>query len=312
MSDTLESTTYERLLRVAAPDPESGTFKMTLATEGEASDGHVLSIEGGEIPERMPLLVSHMNDPKEAVGSITHARKHLTTSPPRITALGAVELDGDGPSASIRRDLMHMVARGHVNAVSIRWDFDPKHAIRRAELPKDHPHHVKEDGPKRYGIYFKRWRALEGSIVALGADPLALIARSDESEEPLRSFWRSFAADAEPKQPESPKAPDPASLRAAFAAQVREMIAQGIDLDALAAEIESARPAEVPDTAALLARIAALEQKLESVEGRVLGEPTPPRMIESLRNALEGIRQDRLAALAEAEERLKKMQGRVA
>ena len=33
---------------------ETGEFPMILATEGEAMDGHILSIKGMELPERMP------------------------------------------------------------------------------------------------------------------------------------------------------------------------------------------------------------------------------------------------------------------
>lgn len=306
-----------RVLRVNTVDEEAGTFRMTLATEGEASDGHILSIDGGEIPARMPMLVSHWNDPTTAAGSIMRARKHLSESPPRLSAIGMMELDGEGDAAEMRRDLMHMIGRGHVNAVSIRWDFDPKHVMRRTELPKDHPHFVDADrepmgSQRRYGLYFKRWRALEGSIVAVGADKGALIGRADQSEGKLAEFYRALAADAEEaSQPKPAAEPSPESLLAAFAAQCRELVARGLDYEALVREIESAKPESSPDVPELVARIAALEKKLESVEGRVSGAPTPPSVIEQMRSVMGAIRDDREAALAKAQERLKKMTGRV-
>jgi len=171
---------------------------MTLATEGEASDGHILRIDGGKLPERMPLLVSHANDPVEQAGSISAFRKRSKDSPPRLEAVGQIEMDG--PRSEIRRDLAHMISAGHVDGVSIRWDTVPGGAppIRRTNLPSDHPYFVDAeseptDSPRRWGSFFPEWRALEGSIVAIGADPQALIGRAIETDGEVREFWRSFA-----------------------------------------------------------------------------------------------------------------------
>ena len=181
---------------------------MTLATEGEASDGDILSMEGGQIPERMPLLLSHYNDPTAIAGSVTNPSKELKHSPPRLRATGQIELDGpEGPLRAIRRDVAHMI-NTHGGAVSIRWDEvdggDPP--VRRVNLPSDHPYFVDSETErswrKREGYFWPSWKGLEGSIVALGADGDATIGgrlyaqRADETEGEVSKFWRAMADDA--------------------------------------------------------------------------------------------------------------------
>lgn len=192
---------YTREARVDQID-ESGRFSMTLVTEGEASDGHILNVAGGHLPERMPLLVSHWNDPSGAAGSVTEPEKRTKDKPPRVRAVGQIEMEGEGAPAEIRRDLAFMIQKGHVGAVSVRWDeVEGKPPVRRVNLPSDHPYYVDAEtergSAKRWGYYFEEWRAMEGSIVALGADPGALIGRAEETTGAVRSFWRSQAAAAE-------------------------------------------------------------------------------------------------------------------
>lgn len=179
---------------------EAGAFSMTLATDGEASDGHILSIDGGRIPARMPLLVGHENNPVSQAGEITSPQKDLSGKPARLRVRGQILMDGDGAPADIRRDLALKISRGIVRGVSVRWD--PIKWTPRTALPKEHPAHVKEDDPnlsKRYGLFFSEWRALEGSIVSVGADPKAEIGREFDAlepdlggEGPVGDFWRAF------------------------------------------------------------------------------------------------------------------------
>lgn len=303
--------TFSRIARVQSIDADAGTFGMTLATEGEASDGHILSIEGGSLTERMPLLLSHWNDPTAVLGTISRTRKRLSENPPRLEATGTIELTGDGALADVRRDVMHMISRGHVGAVSIRWDADAKDSIPRIDLPKDHPFHVSRDkepveSPKRHGRYFKRWRPVEGSVVALGADPLALIGRADETDGEVSAFWREMAQAAmqrpDPSEFDSkeefmaacmskasdeghdekeaagmcnamweerkaPAAPSREALEAAFSAQIRELMTQhGIGHESLADILESQRPKAEPTLPEALSRISALEARLAAVE----------------------------------------------
>ena len=218
---------HERTLEIGegARSGDVFEFPMTLATEGEAADGHILSIEGGRIGSRIPLLTSHMPDPTMQLGSITKPERDLTSSPKKLRATGLIELTGDGAGAEIRRDLAHMIGLGHVRAVSIRWDA-LKQPVSRRELPPEHPAHVKDgeaDYRKKYGMYFESWRALEGSVVAVGADPKALIGRAEElGEGATAQFWRSLALDSEPP------ALTPAEIRGKTAEAIAEARAAGI------------------------------------------------------------------------------------
>jgi hypothetical protein len=196
---------HERMARIEGIDLETGAFLMTLATEGEAADGHILSIKGGQIPERLPMLTSHWNDPASALGSITNPEKFLKDSPPRLRAVGHIEMGGEGASAAIRRDLAHMIDKGHVRGMSIRWDEVPGKSVRRVNLPSDHPHFVdaekEKSSNKRYGMYFEEWIAVEGSLVALGADKQALIGRAEETDGAVSTFWRAVADDLPEAEP---------------------------------------------------------------------------------------------------------------
>lgn len=303
-----------RVQRVASVDVDSGTFGMTLATEGEASDGHILSIEGARLPERMPMLISHMNEPTRTAGSIFRMRRHLQDSPRRLTAVGLMELDGDGATMSVRRDLMHLISQGHVNAVSVRWDFDWKDVTPRTKLPSDHPHYVDPDkepttSNKRYGYFFKKWTPREGSIVALGADPNALIGRARDATGELRTFWERMAEDAKASSSEEETErvmPDLASLVAAFGARVRELGVEvdqlmklGAPYDELMRIFEQNKPVAPVDEALqrLMQKIDTLEDRLARAEkGRVGGTPpVPDSLANVVRQAVSEIREERRA-----------------
>jgi len=227
----------ERILEIEGRGKEDGSrfeFPMTLATDGEASDGHILSIEGAKIPDRMPLLVSHMNEPTLQLGSVVGAEKEDR----RIRATGVIELEGD--LAERRRDLAHMIERGHVRAVSVRWDGIK--ATPRRELDPKHPAHVKEgetDFRKRFGLYFDQWHALEGSVVSVGADPKALIGRIEAAEGDAVTFWRQFAEAGVPV-PSDPVTPEVIAERLASALRAARTagLSDGEALDALAQVFE--------------------------------------------------------------------------
>jgi len=182
-------------------------FEMTLATEGEASDGHILSIRGGEIPARFPLLAVHDSwSLASSLGSVVDGEKDLRLEPPALRASGEINLDGEGDAADARRDVANLIDAGDLSAVSIRWEAIE--SVRRINLPSDHPAFVDPDkeasSAKRYGLFFKRWRALEGSVVPIGADAAAKIAaRAAELEQGGRSAAASFmrALAAAPPEP---------------------------------------------------------------------------------------------------------------
>jgi len=177
-------------------DAKTGEFPMVLATDGEASDGDILSIEGGELPERAPLQNAHINEAMSTLGSITSFRRDLKSSPKKLRAKGRIEMEGDGSQAEIRRDIAHMIARGHISGVSVRWE--PIKYTRRSDLPKGHYARVEDDEPnplKRYGVFFEKWRVQEGSIAPVQADPQSMIGRAEETDGDVAEFWRSAAED---------------------------------------------------------------------------------------------------------------------
>ena len=80
---------HTRTARIESVD-ENGVFRATLATEGEASDGDILSIKGGKIPKRMPMLNGHYNSATEQLGSITDAVFALINTGARVCVCGQI------------------------------------------------------------------------------------------------------------------------------------------------------------------------------------------------------------------------------
>ncbi len=165
---------------------ETGEFSAILATEGEASDGHILSMRGLEVPDTMPLLLSHRADfSLPQLGSVRSPKKvSISTAAGKVKALRVrpqVELGGEGAWPDIRRDTFAMVIGGHTTGMSVRWDT--LKSTRRVNLPSNHPAYI--DGTKEsareteayWGHFIEKARAREGSIVTLGADIEAQIGR---------------------------------------------------------------------------------------------------------------------------------------
>lgn len=177
---------------------DTGEFDAVLFTNGEASDGHILDIAGGEIPDEIPLFVNHDPDPVGQLGTL----RRLKRTESEVLMRGRILTDGEGPSAEIRRDVLLKMSRGIVRSMSGRWDADEKHVVRRVNLPSDHYAHVPEDekGAKRWGLFFKKWRAMEGSLVGLGADPAAKIREmidDVDTPEAARAYYRTLIPAAE-------------------------------------------------------------------------------------------------------------------
>lgn len=173
---------------------QTGEFPMILATDGEATDGDILSIEGAKFAKAVPLQMSHINDPTATLGTIRALRRDLQSHPKKLRATGQIETEGEGPLADIRRDVLFMMSRGHVRGISVRWD--PIEFTRRVNLPEDHPAYVNEaesSWQKRYGYFHKNWRVLEGSVVAVQADPASMVGRAEETDGAVSDFWMRMA-----------------------------------------------------------------------------------------------------------------------
>ncbi len=189
---------HERTCRIERADGDaSGLISGVLVTDGEASDGHILNIDGAQIPERAPLLFGHDDFTGTGnLGSWTSFEKFEGKRPGKsgIRGRAQIEMQGTGSQQAWRDDITHMIERGHIGQFSVRWDeIDGAEPVRRVNLPSDHPAFVdaeKATGRKRFGLFFDKWRLLEGSVVTLGADPGALIGRMNESQPDVRGYWR--------------------------------------------------------------------------------------------------------------------------
>lgn len=319
---------YRRTFAVdrASVNEETGEFRAVLFSDGEASDGHVLNIQGGRIPNQMPLFVNHQADPREQLGSLYLDR----VTPHQVHVRGQIMLEGEGPEAEVRRDIMAKIAAGHVSRMSGRWDAEPEHTKPRTQLPADHPHRVsdKARGRKRYGLYFDKWTAQEGSIVGLGADPQATMRWAEEADsEPVAAFWREQAerADGEPaedtevevereettevevEREETADADDVTDevVLGSFRDAVRSMIEAGLSPDDLVATIEDARPKADAEKEALRAEVEELRLRLEAAEiyGREHAPP-PTSGLESPARAFSMIQRELRRSREEFAQRL--------
>lgn len=191
----MEELTREASMSRAGIDLETGEFSMILATEGEAMDGHILSIKGMELPERMPLLFGHRSEiMAPSLGSITALKRGRADGVAIVRGTGRINMEGDDPLADIRRGVAHLMKSGDLPAVSIRWD--PIKTVPRTSLPEKHSAFPTKESPEvaQFGAFFEQSRALEGSVVAVGADPKALSGRAEQAEGELeRVFWRTLA-----------------------------------------------------------------------------------------------------------------------
>lgn len=188
--------TYERttaIERGAADAP--GRISGILVSDGEASDGHILNIDGAQFPEQAPLLFGH--DDYTGTGNLGSWEKFEKVDLPkgRRAIRGVAQIDLDGPKSAQqdwRSDINYMVERGHIGQFSVRWD-EIGEPTRRVNLPSDHPAYVdssKSQGREAWGYYFDKWKLLEGSVVTLGADPAALVGRMQSAQGDVRGYWR--------------------------------------------------------------------------------------------------------------------------
>ena len=176
-----------------------GEFRSVLATSGEASDGHILSIRGMTVPVTMPMLFRHNSTVEiPALGRIVDPVKSRDGDIEVLRVTGRFDLEGDpnDPLLAIRKGFASMVQQGTLDAMSIRWDPIFGKFVPRSTLGKDHPAHVPPgtEGPANWGMYFEESRAQEGSIVAIGADPQALMGRAHDAESMFEeAYWTVLA-----------------------------------------------------------------------------------------------------------------------
>jgi hypothetical protein len=198
MADQFERKTRNAIERQEGDAPR-GIVTGLVVTDGEASDGHILNIAGIEIPESPPLLFGHDDySGRGNLGSWTSFEPVKLGDTKKLggqglRGVGQIELEGAGDQLAWREDVAHMIEKGHIGGLSIRWeDIDPPK--RRVNLPSDHPAFIdikKANGRQEWGLWFDKSRMLEDSVVTLGADPGSLIGRMAESEGLVRANWRA-------------------------------------------------------------------------------------------------------------------------
>jgi len=194
---------FERVSQIVRSDKDpDNVISGHLATNGEASDGHILNIRGGKLPKSPPLLFGHDDyTGRSNLGSWTSLKKEVAgdkLGQQILSGRAKVEVKaGEGEQLAFRKDVLAMVQANHIRQFSIRWahDSDP---VLRTSLSSEHPAYLDEDkarGSQRWGLYFDKWRMLEGSVVTLGADPEAIIGRmrNASSTSNRRSWGRGLA-----------------------------------------------------------------------------------------------------------------------
>ena len=178
-------------------DLESGEFPLLLMTNGEASDGHIVDIRSLEAPETLPMFVNHDANPVTRMGGMHSPRieapRKARLGGDRLRYTGRIDMEGDSALADIRRDVAQGIHVGDVRALSGRWDGGKMTA--RAVLEKNHYAYSELPGGWETPSYFEGATMLEGSIVGLGADPMALAGRAGDLSKPqhVRDFYRSLA-----------------------------------------------------------------------------------------------------------------------
>lgn len=171
---------------------DTGEFPLVVASTGEASDHHILNVDGMPIRQSMPMLFAHESTPTIPSLGIMHQMRADDLDGLRVMrTVGKFDQSGDGPIFAVIRDIMHLVDAGSLPSASLRWSGPsvPRSSLDRSHFAYD---------ASGFGQYFHEPRMTEGSIVAIGADPVALNGRADAAEsEPQRMFWRVLAEEVE-------------------------------------------------------------------------------------------------------------------
>lgn len=217
---------FERVAKIDERiDTESGEFEMVMATEAEASDGHILRVAGISHAETIPLQLDHRRGAADNLGTVRNIRKGKRDGVPALLGVGQIRLSGEGEAAALRRDLVDAIARGDLRGTSLTWSADSDGVQERRALEKGHPARVDPLEPnlrRRFGLFFEKSEAIEQSIVAIPADRSALIGRAQNAGDAVRAaLWHAFVERMELRQAPSSDRFTDALTRALAAAEQR-------------------------------------------------------------------------------------------
>ena len=181
------------LLQRGKIDLETGEFWATVATNGEASDRHILDLASVRVADRVPMFANHNPDPLRQLGSWTNAKvagKTTRLGGASLKMLGRLPQDGDGEVADIRRDVARMIHSGDITAMSVHWD-PVFNSVPRKSLPKHHFAFSDIEGGWEDPKFITDWDLMENSIVGLPADKAAIVGRSQDLTKPehVRAFY---------------------------------------------------------------------------------------------------------------------------
>lgn len=163
-------------------DLDTGEFPARVATNGEATDGHILDVQSMVVGERVPMFINHDASPVSRMGSLSDARKSGKSQRLGGATLhmrGRIDMQGDSAAADIRRDVAQGIHVGDITAMSARWDeaFD---GTPRSQLAKSHFAFREDLGGWNTPLFIRNATIIENSIVGLGADKAALVGRSQD------------------------------------------------------------------------------------------------------------------------------------
>ncbi len=186
-------------------DLETGEFPLILASNGEASDGHIIDVAHMEVAERIPMFSNHNADPMQRMGGLINPRvSGKTTQKGRafLHMVGVLDMAGDGALPDIRRDVAQGISLGDITQMSLRWD-DLETPVPRASLDKKH-FAFSEAGAESWNtpLFFGNTQAREGSIVGLGSDQASIVGRSRDLSKPshVREFYEILSRGGDPEQ----------------------------------------------------------------------------------------------------------------
>jgi len=269
-------TRYGRSAEIdQAIDTDTGEFDMVMATDGEATDGHIINIDGLRFPEKLPLQLDHGKTAISNLGSVTNIRRGTHGGSKVYRGTGRIRLTGDGEPLAARRDLVDAIAVGDIVGTSLWWESE-KHQERRA-LPAGHRAHVErsEKNPrKRFGLYFESAEAIEHSIVGIHADKKAVIGRSEAASDDLtRWMWHSIARNLD---------------EAPMSREVEIIDALELEVTELEERLREAEPDQGPSDTTPAPTLPTIEMLMEAFATQIGAWNL--KQNEELTEALEGIR----------------------
>jgi hypothetical protein len=169
-------------VRAATIDAEARSVEVTMATESpvtvfdwerEQVIDEVLRADGGEFPEQLPLLESHMRWSVDSIlGSVRNLRRDVVAGSPAWAGRAFLARDDQ------RADMAwNKIRQGHLTDVSVGYRvLDAVMIPAGSKQTIDGREYAAGSRPLRVA---RRWQARELSLVPIGADPRAKVREEE-------------------------------------------------------------------------------------------------------------------------------------